>query len=149
MRTPALGISVRPRTPRRDLHHLDPDIGQDRVKRLGELPGSVTDQEPEIRGAAPQIHQEVADLLHGPGTVRVGGDTENVHVTAADLDHGQAVQRLEGHCAVQVEEIGGEYRGCLRVQELPPGRVGASLRCGWDLQRLEHPADSGRADPVA
>ena len=61
-------MSVRPRTPRRDLHHLDPGIGQDRIERLGELPRSVTDQEPEIRGAVPQIHQEVADLLHGPRT---------------------------------------------------------------------------------
>ena len=52
-------------------------------------------------------------------------------------------------CAVHAEEIGGEHRGGLRVQELPPGRVGASLRCGRDLQRLEHPADRGRADPVA
>jgi hypothetical protein len=83
---------------------------------------------PEVRGevvpARPgrdtQIHQQVADLLHGPGTVRVGGDTENVHVTAADLDHEQAVQLLEGHCAVHVEEID-------RLPSLPDDEVVRSL----------------------
>jgi len=34
-------------------------------------------------------------------------------------------------------------------QELPPGRVGAPLRCRGDLQRLQDPADRRRADPVA
>jgi len=48
-----------------------------------------------------------------------------------------------------VEEVGGEHRGCLGVQELPPGRVGVSLRRWRDLQRLEDPADGGCADPVA
>ena len=51
-----------------------PASAQDRVKRRGELPGPVTDQEPEVCGAITQIHQQVADLLHGPGTVRVRGD---------------------------------------------------------------------------
>jgi hypothetical protein len=34
-------------------HHLDPGTGQHRVERLGELPGPVADQEPEV-GAARQ-----------------------------------------------------------------------------------------------
>jgi len=46
-------ISVRARAPGRDLHDLDAGIGQDRVKRRGELPGPVPDQEPEFRGAIP------------------------------------------------------------------------------------------------
>jgi len=50
---PALGISVRPRTARRDLHHLDPGTGQHRVERLGELPGPIPDQEQEPGGALP------------------------------------------------------------------------------------------------
>jgi hypothetical protein len=96
-----------------------------------------------------QIHQQVADLLGGPWSVRVRGDTENVHVTGADLHDEQAVQALQRHRAVDVEEISGEHRRSLRMQELPPGRVGVPLRCGQDLQRLEDPADCGRADPVA
>ena len=47
----------------RDLHRFDTSAGQDRVKRRGELPGPVTDQEPQAGGAITQIHQQVADLL--------------------------------------------------------------------------------------
>jgi flagellar motor protein MotB len=53
----------------------------------GELPGAVADQEPEARGVVAEVHQEVADLLGGPGTVRVRGHAEDVYVTGADLDH--------------------------------------------------------------
>jgi hypothetical protein len=38
-------------TPGRDLRDLDAGVGQDRVKRCGELPGAVPDQEPEPGGA--------------------------------------------------------------------------------------------------
>jgi hypothetical protein len=48
-----------------------------------------------------------------------------------------------------VEEIGGEHRGGLGMQELPPGRVSVPLRCRGDLQGLEDPADGGCADLVA
>jgi hypothetical protein len=43
-------ISVRARAARRDLHDLDTGIGQDRVKRCGELSGPITDEEPEAGG---------------------------------------------------------------------------------------------------
>ena len=36
---PALGIGVRSRAARRDLHHFDPGAGKHCVERLGELPG--------------------------------------------------------------------------------------------------------------
>jgi hypothetical protein len=52
-------MSVRPRTLRRDLHHLDVGIGQDRVKGHGELSGPVPDQEPEVGGTITKIHQQV------------------------------------------------------------------------------------------
>jgi hypothetical protein len=67
----------RPRTPRRDLHHLDPGTSQHRIERAGELTGPVPDQEPKPRGAITQIHQQVADLLHGPRPVRARGDPED------------------------------------------------------------------------
>ena len=38
-------VSVRARAAGRDLHGLDAGSGQDGVKRRGELPGPVTDQE--------------------------------------------------------------------------------------------------------
>ena len=109
----------RARTSGRNLHGLDTSIGQDCVKRCGELPGPVTDQEPEARGAITQIHQEVADLLYSPRAVRLRADPEDVHVAAAGLHDEQTMQ---GHRAVHVEEIGGEHRHGLRVQELPPLR---------------------------
>jgi len=47
----------RARTPGRDLHGLDTGVGQDRVKRCGELPGPVADQEPATGGALTEIDQ--------------------------------------------------------------------------------------------
>jgi hypothetical protein len=86
-------VSVRARAAGRDLHGLDAGIVQDGVKRRGELPGPITDQEPEAGGAITEIHQEVADLLDSPGPVRVRGDTEDAHVTAAYIHDEQAVRR--------------------------------------------------------
>ncbi len=76
-------------------------------------------------------------------------NTEDVHVTAAYLYDEQAVQARQGHRAIHVEEVRGEHRRCLGMQELPPCRVGAPFRCRGNLQRLEDPADRGRADQVA
>jgi hypothetical protein len=86
-------ISVRARAPGRDVHRLDTSAGQGRVKRRGELPGPITDQEPEVRGAITQIHKQVADLLDCPQPIGIGGYPEDVHVTAADLHDEQATYR--------------------------------------------------------
>jgi hypothetical protein len=48
-----------------------------------------------------------------------------------------------------VEEVGGEHRHGLRVQELPPCRIGVPFGRRRDLQRLEDPADRRCADAVA
>jgi hypothetical protein len=48
-----------------------------------------------------------------------------------------------------VEEVGGEHRRGVRVQELPPRRVGAPLGRRGDLQRPEDTADGGCVDLVA
>ena len=142
-------ISVRARAAGRNLHHLDTSVGQDRVKRRGELPGPVTDQEPEAGGAITQIQQEAADLLGCPQPIGIGGYPEDVHVTAADLHDEQAIQALKGHRAIHVEEVGGEHCRCLGLQELPPSYVGLPFRCRGNLQGLQDPADGGCADPVA
>ena len=106
--------------PGRDLHGLDARADQNRVERRGELPGPVADQEPEACGAVAGIHQEIADLLGGPGPVRVRGDSGNVYVAGADLDDEQAMQAPERYGAVHVEEVHGKHRRGPRVQELPP-----------------------------
>jgi hypothetical protein len=87
-------ISVRPGTSGRDLHRLDTGTGQDRVDRLGELPGPVADQEPEVRGPITEVHEQIADLLGGPRPVRVRGDPDDVHVAGADLHHEEAIHAL-------------------------------------------------------
>jgi len=142
-------VGVRARAPRRYLHRLDAGAGQDRVEGRGELPGPVSDQEPEARGPVTEIYQEIADLLRGPRPVRIGGHPEDVHVAGTDLHDEQAVQALQGHRAVHVKEVGGQHRRGLEVQELPPGRIGAPLRRRRDLQGFEDPADRGGADTVA
>jgi hypothetical protein len=89
-------------------------------------------REPEVCGAAAEADQEAADLLgSSPGSVRVGGDREDVPVTGASLDDEQAVQPPEGHCAVHVEEVGGEHGRGLRVQELPPVVAVCRFGAGW------------------
>jgi hypothetical protein len=67
----------------------------------------------------------------------------------ADLHHEEAVQALESHCAVHMEEVGGKHGRGLDVQELSPRRVGAPRRRRRYLQRLDNPPDRGRADRVA
>src|SRR5258708_30979985 len=47
-----------------------------------------------------------------------------------------------------MEEVRGERRRGLHVQELPPCRVSAPRRRRRDPQRLEDPADRGRTDSV-
>ncbi len=104
------GMGVRARTPGRNLHGCDAGAGQHLVKGCGELPGTVADQEPEVRGVVAEVHQEIADLLGGPRPVRMSRDREDMDVAAADFDDEEAVRALEGH-AVHVEEAGGEHRG--------------------------------------
>ena len=100
-------------------------------------------------GTLTEIHQQIADLLRSPPPVRVGGNAEDVHGPGGNFHHEQAVQALEGHRAVHMEEIGGEHCRGLGVQELPPRRVGVPLGRRRDLQRLDDPADRRCADPVA
>jgi hypothetical protein len=141
--------SVHARAARGDLHSFDPGVLQDCVKGRGELPGLVTDQEPEPRGAVTEVHRQVPDLLGSPRPVRVRGHSEDVHLPGADLDHDEAVQPLERDGALDMEEIAADHRGGLRSQELPPCGVGVPLRRGRYLSLLEDPADAGGADLVA
>jgi hypothetical protein len=63
----AFGEAFRPRTPRRDLDHLDTRtgdtrIGQHRVERGRELPGPIADEEPEPPDVLAEVHHELADV---------------------------------------------------------------------------------------
>ena len=76
----------------------------------------------------------VIPALTGGRPVRVSGDSEDVHVAAPGFDDEQAVQAPECHCAVHMEEIGGQHGRGLGVQELPPCRVGVPFRRRRDVQ---------------
>ena len=149
VRTNRFRENVRTGTSGRDLHGLDTGTGQDRVEGGSELPGPVTDQKPEVRGAVTKVHQEVTDLLGSPRPVRVRSDSEDVHVARTGFDDEQAIQALERHRAIQVKEVRKKHRGGLRAQELPPVRVSLPFRRRRDLQGLQDTADRGSADPVA
>src|SRR5690349_1163257 len=99
----AFGEAVRPRTTRRDLDHLDARILRHGVERGRELPSTVADEEPKLRGAVAEIHHEVAGLLGGPGPVGTPGHAEHVQVAVADLECEQDVEPPQGERAVDVE----------------------------------------------
>ena len=83
-------------------------------------------------------------VVHGPSGLAM---TPSVHVTGADLHDEQAVQALQGHRAVDMEEVCREHR-----RSLSAGTAATSVpvcRRGRDLQGLEDPTDGGCADPVA
>ena len=81
------------RTPRRDLDHFDPRVGQHRVERCRELPGTVAAEEPEPGGAVAEVHEEVAGLLGGPRSVGMPGHAKDVQLAVADLEHEQDINR--------------------------------------------------------
>ena len=54
-------------------------------------------------------------------------DPGDVHVVG--LHYNKQYRRRGVTAPVHIEEIGGEHRRCLTVQELPPGRAGAPFRC--------------------
>jgi hypothetical protein len=74
----AFGEAVRPRTPRRDLDHLNACVRHDCVERRRELPGSIADQEPKPGGALAEVHDEVTGLLGSPRSVGMPGHAEHV-----------------------------------------------------------------------
>jgi hypothetical protein len=86
------GVAVRPRRPRRCLHHVDTFRREHRVEGCGELRIPVADDEPERRDPITQVHDHVAGLLGRPVGRWVGADTEDVDPPGRDLHHEQHVQ---------------------------------------------------------
>ncbi|SFR29179.1 hypothetical protein SAMN04488564_117103 [Lentzea waywayandensis] len=118
------GVAVRPRTPRRDLHDIDPSVRENGIERSGELAGPVTNQKSKLVGPVVQLHEEVASLLCGPRAVRVGGGAEDVDVAGADLHHEEHVHPLQRDGAVDMEEVARQHGLRLSTQKPPPRRVG-------------------------
>jgi hypothetical protein len=63
---------VRPRRPDRRPDRLRAVTGEDAVERGGELAVPVANQEVEPAGPLAEVHEEVAGLLGGPGSGRMG-----------------------------------------------------------------------------
>ena len=81
------GTSIHARTPPRDLHGLDADIGQHRIERAGDLPGPVESAAvwPHMSGItlsdckSPMTEQPAERPMCGDG-VEVGTQTGSQHV---------------------------------------------------------------------
>jgi hypothetical protein len=59
-------------------------VTQDSVERGRELASPVTGEGPELVDSITEVHDEVADLLRGPPTVRIGRRADDMDVAAAD-----------------------------------------------------------------
>jgi hypothetical protein len=145
----SFGEAVRPRTPRWNLHGVDPRAGQGGIERRGELAGAVADEEPEGGGVVGEVHQQVAGLLGGPGSGRVAGRPEDVQVAVADFQGEQDVDPFQGDRAVDVEEVHGQHGRGLRTQEPSPSRIGRPQGGRGYPPQLEDSADRGGADAMA
>jgi hypothetical protein len=116
--TKQLRKGVRSRAAGRDPHCLDADGGKDRIERVGELPGPVADQEPQVHGAVAEVHQEVADLLGSPraGTVPAEVTTDSAPAYPRVLDEliSSALHTVERYANNPVEADHGRLKARLR-----------------------------------
>jgi hypothetical protein len=94
---------------------------------------AVADQEPEAPVGVVEVHDQVAGLLGQPCSGRVGGDAQDVHPAGGVLDDEERVEPVQGD-RVEVKQVAGQDRMCLRLEELRPGRIGPPRR-GIDPER--------------
>ena len=104
--------SVRPRTPRRDLDHLDARIGRTpRRTTAVNCPARSRIRNRNRATCSPRSMTQVAGLLGGPGAGRDGGDAQEVHAAVAVLEHEQDVEPAQRETRVDVGEVDGEHAG--------------------------------------
>jgi hypothetical protein len=142
---PPLGIAVRPGRPRRSLDHCDALVGEDLIERAGELGVTIPDEESEHPDPVPEVHDEVACLLGGPSSGRVGGHAKDVHAPGSDLHDEQDVQPFQQD-RVHIKKVAGQKALGLSAQERPPR--GARCRSGSRSAPRRRPGTScpGRPD---
>jgi hypothetical protein len=130
----AFGDRVGPRRPYRCLDDADVGSGKHRVERGAELGVAVPDKEPDAVSGVVEVHEQIAGLLGEPGAGGAGGDPEDVYAAGGVLDDEERIQPAQGD-GVEVEQVAGEDRVSLGVQELgprwsgSPGRRGRRRRC--------------------
>lgn len=150
----ALGNGVRPRRPDRRDQDLHAGRGEHGVEDTAELAVVIPDEEPERPAGIIEVHHKVAGQLCQPLTGRICGYPKDPDPAGAVLDDEEAVQARKRH-GVHVEQVAGEDRVRLRLQELCPGRPGPSRRrvqasCGQDppYRRGPYPVAEPRQLPV-
>ena len=96
-----------------------------------------------LKLATPEVHQEVACLLGGPGSAGVRRDAEDGDAAGGVFDDEQHGQPLKQQC-VDAEEVGGENPVGLGGQKASPGGA-AAARSGVDAGSLQdQPHRAGR-----
>ncbi len=127
---------------------LDVFCGEDGVEGVGEDGLSVPDQVPELVGPFAGVGQEVAGRLCRRGRGGVLGDADDVHAPGSEFEDEGHVQAFERD-GVDLEEVGGQDRCGLGVQERAPGWAVVPLRDGRGPVAAQDLADGGGGDPVA
>ncbi|MEV4890594.1 hypothetical protein AB0K48_14490 [Nonomuraea sp. NPDC055795] len=129
----------------RALEDAQARVGEYRVEGIGELAGTVADQELDVRRFG--VHEEVAGGLGGPFARGVGGDAEQVGAAAAMFEQDQGVDAFEVD-GVDVEEVDGDDVFGLGGQELLP-RWSAAARGGFDFGLVRDVPHGRSGDLVA
>jgi hypothetical protein len=75
---PPLGDRVRPRSPDRRLDNSHTESDEHFIEDTRVLGVAVADEEPDVPGPLPQVHEQVPGLLGDPGSGRVGRETARV-----------------------------------------------------------------------
>jgi len=143
----ALGDRIRPGCTNRRLDDPHVDGGEDRIEGGAELGVAVADEEQEAAVGVVEVHERVAGLLGEPGAGGVGSDAEDVHAAGGVLDDEDRVQPVHGD-RVEVKQVAGQDRMCLRPQKRAPRRSGPSRR-RVDAGGVQDSPDGGGSDLVA
>src|SRR6202035_4525668 len=106
----------------------------------GELGVTIADEEAEVTPGVLEVRRKVAGPLGHPGTVGVGGDTEQVHPSSVDLNHEEHVEAAQRD-RVDGKEVGSQDAFGLGTQELAPGGARAP-RCGREAMAAENGSDA-------
>jgi hypothetical protein len=94
-----------------------------RIEGRGELGVPIPDQELQAASVIIDAHQQVVRLLDHLLPRGMRGDPGQVHPAGAVLDEEQHIQAAQEH-GVDMEEVRGQNRLRLGVQERPPGLPG-------------------------
>ena len=134
---------VCPRCAHWRLEDLDVDSVEHGVEGGGELAVAVADQEPDAPLGVVEVHEQVPRELGQPAAGWVRGDAEDVYAPGGVLDDEERVEPLQGD-RVEVEQVAGQDRLGLRVEELRPGRPprrgAGSIPAAWRIfQTVEAP----------